>query len=228
MNNNVGRVFFGVLVIAVGLVISLGNMDKIDVGDVFSTYWPMILILLGLSHLVLNRFRHSGSGLVLIVIGGFFQLSNLGLLGDNIWMIFWPLMIIAGGLWIIFKPGMRWSGTKVPDMKGNDLGASVIISGIKRRVESQQFRGGKASVVLGSLELDLRNAGLENNKATIELSTVLGEIKVFVPREWNVEVESSLVLGEVSNKHSPVPQGDPVTTLYIKASSVLAAIEIRN
>ncbi|MFC2157343.1 LiaI-LiaF-like domain-containing protein [Acidobacteriota bacterium] len=228
MKDNVGRVFFGLLVIAVGLVFLLGNMDKLDVGDVFSTYWPMFLIFFGLAHLISNNFRNSGPGLILLAIGGFFQLSNWGILGDNIWMIFWPLLIIAGGIWIIFNSGIRKGFTKVPDMKGDDLGASVIMSGIKRRVESKQFRGGKASVVMGSFELDLRDAGLEGNKATIDLSAVMGEIKVFVPRNWNVEVGSSNILGEVNNSHSPSFEGEPVSTLYIKASSVMASVGIHN
>ena len=228
MKNNFGRVFFGLLVIAVGLVFLLGNMGKLDIGEVFATYWPMILIFLGLAHLVSNNFRNAGPGLVLLAIGGFFQLSNWGVLGDNVWMIFWPLLIIAGGLWIIFNPGIRFSGTQVPDIKGDDLGASVIFAGIKRRVESRQFRGGKASVVLGSLEHDLRDAGLEGDRATIDLSAVLGEIKVFVSRNWRIEIASSQILGEVNDRHSPSFEGNPAATLYIKASTVLAEIEIRN
>ena len=38
------RIFVGILIIAFGLIFLLGSLDKIDVGDVFSRYWPMILI----------------------------------------------------------------------------------------------------------------------------------------------------------------------------------------
>jgi cell wall-active antibiotic response 4TMS protein YvqF len=44
---------------------------------------------------------------VLIVLGAYFLLRNLGLLG---WLrsdIFWPLVIIALGVWLIVRRGWR-------------------------------------------------------------------------------------------------------------------------
>lgn len=42
-------------------------------------------------------------GLILVVIGTFWLLNNLGILTTNDWNLIWPLILIALGLSIIFK-----------------------------------------------------------------------------------------------------------------------------
>ena len=135
-----GRIFSGLLIIAVGVIFLLANMDKLDFGDFISTYWPMILILIGISHLLTSGFRNAGFALFMIAIGAFFQLNNWGVLGGRVWTYFWPSLIIAAGLWIIFKPKPKGFGENAPAIKKDDMGAFVIFSGLKRRFESHQFQ----------------------------------------------------------------------------------------
>ena len=70
-----GRIFSGLLIILIGVLFLLGNMGKLDVGEVFSTYWPLILVFIGLWHLIVHEFRSAGFGILLIMIGGFLCLS---------------------------------------------------------------------------------------------------------------------------------------------------------
>jgi hypothetical protein len=90
------------------------------------------------------------------------------------------------------------------------------------------FRGGKASAILGGLEIDLTQAKLKDNQATIELSAILGGIDVFVPREWKVIVDSSAILGGVDDKHRPASADTDQPTLYVKATAILGGIDIKN
>jgi hypothetical protein len=116
-----GRIFSGIIIIAVGVIFLLANMDKLDFGDFISTYWPMILIVIGLWHLLANGLRNAGFPLILIAIGAFFQLNNWGVLGGRVWSYFWPLLIIAAGLWIIFKPKPRGFASRAPGIEDDDL-----------------------------------------------------------------------------------------------------------
>ena len=228
LRNYQGRIFSGLVIIAIGVIFLLVNMDKLDFGDFISTYWPMILIVIGISHLLTSGFRNAGVGLFLIAIGAFFQLSNLGILGGRVWTYFWPLLIIAAGLWIIFKPRPRGFGEKAPEIKQDDLGAFVIFSGLKRRFESDKFQGGKATAMFGGLELDLTQTKLKDNQATVELTAILGGIDLFVPREWKVIVDSSAILGGVDDKHRATPATTVQPTLYVKATAILGGIDIKN
>jgi predicted membrane protein len=222
------RMFFGLIIIVIGLVFLLGSMDKLDVGHVFSTYWPLILVIIGLWHLISSGFQNAFIGILFIAVGGFFQLVELGILGGNVWNIIWPLLIIVVGLWIIFKPSFSSFQGKVPQVKDDDLGAFVLFSGIKRRLESKNFRGGKATALFGGMELDLTRAELEGGQATIELTALFGGIDVWVPREWKVVVDSTAVLGGVDDKHSPVESDKAKNTLFIKATAMFGGIDIKN
>jgi predicted membrane protein len=111
-------------------------------------------------------------------------------------------------------------------MAGDDLSISQVFSGTVRKVESQSFRGGKAEVVFGSAEIDLRGARLAGGQATLALSAVLGSIIVFVPRSWQVVIQGSPVLGSIES-HKGAAEGTPTATLNIQGSAVLGSIEIK-
>jgi predicted membrane protein len=223
-----GRLFFGLLIILIGLIFLLGSMDKLDVGDIFSTYWPLILVIIGLWHLISSNFQNAFIGILFIAVGGFFQLVEWGILGGNVWNILWPLLIIVVGLWIILKPSFKSFHGKVPQIKDDDLGAFVLFSGIKRRLESKNFRGGSATAMFGGMELDLTHTELEGNQATVELTALFGGIDIWVPREWKVIVDSTAILGGVEDKHRPVSGEETKTTLFIKATAIFGGVEIKN
>jgi len=130
-------------------------------------------------------------------------------------------------LWIIFRPRFRPSGEKAPEIKEKDLDVFTVLSGSKRRIESKEFKGGKVSVLLGGVELDFSQASLAENQATLELTAILGGIEIWVPREWEVVIDSSAFLGAVEDKLKPAPATESRPTLFVKATAILGGIEIK-
>lgn len=222
-----GRIFLGFLLILIGMVFLLGSLDKLDVGEVFAGYWPIILVIFGVWHIFSHGFRDTGFGILLILLGVFFMLVKWDILGQNVWSLFWPLLIIGAGIWILFKSRFQGHQGKAPEIKEDDLRTTAFFSGLKRRVESKSFRGGKASAVFGSAELDFTSAELAGKEATVELSAVFGSCEIRVPKEWKVVVTSSTLFGSVEDKHSPVLE-QAKGTLFIRASTVFGSIEIMN
>jgi hypothetical protein len=47
-------------------------------------------------------------GVVILIIGVLILLSNLGLITGSIWGFFWPLLLVAVGLVLIFKRKSCW------------------------------------------------------------------------------------------------------------------------
>lgn len=223
-----GRIFAGLLIIVIGVIFLLGSLDKIDVGDLIADYWPLILIAIGLWHLLAHNFRQVGTGLILIAVGSVFMLIKWGILGTNFWSVFWPVLIIAVGLWILLKPRFKGYSGKIPEIKENDLDAFVIFSGIKRRVESKEFRGGKATALFGGVEIDFYDAKLAGDQATIDLTAMFGGVDVRVPRNWKIVVDSHAILGGVDDKHRPDSSGQVEATLFIKATAIFGGIDIKN
>lgn len=100
---------FGIILITVGVVSLLSSLDYFDSWDIFSTFWPMIIVLFGVKSLIDHR-SSTLFGLVLIGVGAFLQLDELGLwyLGDiYVKELIVPAMIILIGLYFILPKGKK-------------------------------------------------------------------------------------------------------------------------
>ncbi len=222
-----GRIFWGLILIALGAGFLLDQLGYLDFGDLVGTYWPVIFIIIGLSILINNNFREAGSGIFFIALGAFFLLVRLRILGYSLWH-YWPVLIIAAGVWVVISPFRGAGKKKIPDLAADELNINQVFSGTSRRIENQNFKGGKAEVVFGSAEIDLTRAGLEGGRATLFLSAVFGSIEVRVPREWEVTIEGSPFLGSIEDKKKTIAGAEKTGSLFIKGSVAFGSIEIKD
>jgi predicted membrane protein len=227
-----GRIFWGLILVVIGVLFLLDRLGGFDFGYLISTYWPVIIMILGLSILIGNGFRRPGAGLFFIGLGGFFLLRQLDLLGDNAWDYIWPALIILVGLSLLLRPAFRRPGGgadgNIPEIRENDVDMSSILGGMKRRIESQNFKGGHVTAILGSLELDFRGAGLDGGKATLDATAILGGVDIFVPRDWKVVLAGMPILGGFEDKRPAVAEAGAKATLYVKGAAILGGITIKD
>lgn len=222
-----GRIFWGLLLIVLGVLFLLDQMHRLDFGDLIGHYWPVVFILIGISILLSNNFKNVGSGVFFILFGAFFLLVRMRIFDQTLWHFVWPLAIIGVGFWILLRPSLSWNKKKIPEMTADDLAISQVLSGTSRKVESQNFKGGKVDVVLGSAEVDFRGARISGGQATLVLSVVLGSIELTVPHEWQVVLEGTPVLGSMDSRKKTIPDAEKTGTLFIKGSAVLGSIEVK-
>lgn len=119
-----GRVLLGLVIIAVGIIAMLDAFEIVYAWEVFYTYWPVLLILLGVGNL-LDRRSSNMSGLILIVIGGFFLADKLDLvILENIRLshIIIPTIIILVGVNLV-----------LPDRRKNQ---DIIVEKVERPDDS--------------------------------------------------------------------------------------------
>lgn len=108
----------------------------------------------------------------------------------------------------------------------NSINEFVLMSGIDTNNQSQEFRGGRATAVMGGIVIDLRNAKLHNNEAIIDANAVMGGIEIYVPENWRVEVSGTPILGGWSNKTRR--NTDPnAPVLRIKCFAMFGGIEVK-
>jgi len=121
------------------------------------------------------------------------------------------LAIIATGLWMLLRPAWHPNRSEASEVGGDDLSISQVFSGSARKIESQNFRGGKADVVFGSAEIDLRAARLAGGQAVLVLSAVFGGIEVYVPRDWQIVLEGrpSSARSRATRRPGPSPDANP-------------------
>ncbi len=222
-----GRIFWGLLLIVLGVLFLLDQMNRLDFGDLVGRYWPVVFILIGISILLSNNLKNVGSGVFFILFGAFFLLVRMRIFDQTVWHFVWPLAIIGVGLWILIRPAWHPDKKNIHEMTADDLSISQVLSGTSRKVESQNFKGGKAEVVLGSAEVDFRGARLAGGQATLLLSVVLGNIELMVPHDWQVVLEGTPVLGSMDSRKRTIPDAEKTGTLFIKGSAILGSIEVK-
>lgn len=223
-----GRIFWGLVLILLGVLFLLDQMGRVDFGDLISSWWPLILVAAGLWQLISSNFQELTGGLFLIALGALFQLAKLEILSRDAWHYVWPALIIGLGLWVLIGAFRRSSAARLPGSKEDELDAFAIFAGLNRRIESQNFRGGKATAIMGGIELDLTPVRLAEARAGLELTAIMGGIDIKVPRHIRVELDGNPVLGGVENKHTYTPGSGAEQTLSIKATAILGGIDIKD
>lgn len=115
---------------------------------------------------------------------------------------------------------------------GNKLHETAVFSSINRRVQSQQFEGGKVEAVFGSVTLDLTEAAIStpDRRAILDVAAVFGGAEILAPRTWRVQMKTAAVLGGCDDRTIP-PRPEPgiePPTLVVTGAAVFGGIEIRN
>jgi predicted membrane protein len=224
-----GRIFWGLVLILVGALVLFKPFDIYDLGYLLSTWWPAIFILIGISMLIEHRFRRPLGGVLFILFGTLFLLNELDLLEDDVWHYLWPIGLIILGLWIILRPVLRSrSSEAIPPIAANDIDLAAVFSGIKRRIDTQTFKGGEVSAVFGGADLDFTGAGLEGGRATVEATAIFGGITIIVPRDWRVVANGTPILGGFEVKHQNPPEAEAKATLYVRGAALFGGVTIKD
>jgi len=110
-NGLFGRLIGGMVLVGIGGVFLLNQLGVTDfsIGEMFATYWPLFLILGGLANLTNGGWRGGNfiGSVVLLLIGGYFLARNLNFIDlspGDFFRFFFPVILIIGGLFVIFKP----------------------------------------------------------------------------------------------------------------------------
>ena len=231
-----GGVVIGSLIVIIGLLILLDNMNIIRVHDVWR-YWPVLLIVLGVAK-ILEAHRPAGYvwGGVVTLAGALILLDNLDIVVFD-YNLIWPLVLIAFGLSMLLRSMDRkrymasaTAGGTGPIDTSSSCNAFAVFGGSKRRVDTPDFRGGDAVAVFGGVEFDLRRAGMTVDQAVIDVNVVCGGLEVRVPDNWTVVNRAATIFGGVEDK-TVQSQTDPNAkspTLVITGSVIFGGISLRN
>ncbi|GMQ64471.1 LiaF transmembrane domain-containing protein [Vallitalea maricola] len=193
------RNLLGILIIAIGVVILLGRLDIIDSENIFGTYWPLILIAIGLVNLF-DKYGSKTLASVFIFVGVIFQLKELNieiLEGINIGEFIFPAVVIIVGAWLII-PKKKRSNKIYSD---NILDTFCLFSGSDIINDSTDFQGGNLGTAFGGIDVDLRNSNItENEPIIIDAFVAFGGIDIKVPMDWKVEIKGIPLFGGWGNK----------------------------
>ncbi len=229
MDNRIGKVAWGLTLIAVAVFIILGVTNVIETGDIFRTWWPMIIIIPAFFSFVAGGF--GGGSLILLVIGVFILMNNLDVLGWALTRkLVIPVILLLLGLMIIIRSIRRGYNERRVDADLSN--APEIVAAFSSRNESfagMPFMGARVDAIFGSVLLDLRGANITGD-TVINADATFGSVVILSPGNVRFKVHSSGFFGGAS-KASGVDgsAGDAafVPTIHINATSVFGGVKIR-
>jgi predicted membrane protein len=226
------QLVLGLGVIVIGLLFTLDNLDIVP-GRVYLRFWPVALIAVGLAHLS-QEWRGPrvliGSAWLLAGVG--LLLENLGILHIHFWDL-WPLLFVAVGAYLVWQSLQRrqaiaGSQANVPAAdSASTINAVAIMSGVVRRSNSPNFRGGELTAVMGGCEIDLRKAAIVNGDAVIDTFAFWGGIEIIVPENWTVIGQVHPFMAGYEDKTRP-PKADTRQRLVIRGLAIMGGIEVHN
>lgn len=230
MNSNIfSRLIGGLFLVGIGVLFLLRQIGILpfSIGELIRTFWPVILIVIGLCNLV-GTGRHPNNrsislfGFIMIAVGCYFLGQNLGWytfsIGDMIKYII-PAGLILAGLYVLLKPRSRERhyDSSMPPI-GDDhhhqshhddwtdwgwdskaINKSGFIGEVHMGQDYWELRPMNISHFIGDTVLDLTKAQIPYGETKVNISAFICDVKVFVPNdvEVGVTVSSSAFIGDV-------------------------------
>ena len=238
------RNWLGIILIALGCLFFLDNFNFFwfDLRHVIFS-WHTILLVIGI--VILINHKNSLAGYILLAIGLFGTARHfIPYFFDFDFGDLWPILLLVIGLWMILRrkePSRArthnnplYTGpmaqTQETTQSQDILDEVCIFTSINKVIHSENFRGGKISIVFGNVKLDLNNSKLAPGNNILEVDIIFGEAKISVPSNWKVLINESSVFGGFNDKRfinvDEMEKTEGV--LVIKGSNIFGSGQILN
>lgn len=217
---NWGRLFFGGLILAVGVIFLLDNAGTLDAGEVFSTWWPVVVIAAGAFMFFANP-THWVVPLIIVAAGVGLLLSSLDI--ADIGAYLWPGLLVVVGLIVIFGRKPKWEHGDT----GETVSNFTVFSGSELVSRSASFRGGNLTALFGGVELDLRDAQLASPNA-LDVFAAFGAVEITVPHGWHVVMKGLPLFGGFENATTKEDVGPEAPTLVVNGTALFGGIEVKH
>jgi len=210
-----GSVFWGLVVITVGVIFLGNSLHFWNVEVFFDGWWTLFIIIPSIYGLLKQEWISSILGIVIGVL--LFLACQDYIVWSMVGRLFFPILLIVIGLSFIFKPSVKSVSVNkkgLPEYLG-------IFSGNDVRI-SDEFKGASLVSVFGGIELDLREAKLEK-EVVISVVSVFGGVDIILPKNVKVNTSGVPIFGGVENT---AVQGDG-PTVVIDYVCVFGGIDIK-
>ncbi|MBI1932023.1 MAG: hypothetical protein HYS24_05745 [Ignavibacteriales bacterium] len=209
-NNTTARIILGAILVVLGTLFLLDNYGFLNF-SLPNVIFEWEYILIGIGIYLLTTSKNKTAGIILLTIGLF-----------NLIPEFWPLILVALGIYIILKrnPAKQVNNLQVElDADGKEINSSQTINsnynnsvddvsifgGGTKRIASTNFTGGKLTAIFGGSDIHLENCLLAKGKNDLDIFAMFGGYTIYVPQDWNVIIDVVPIFGGFSDKRIKDP-----------------------
>ena len=163
MRNNL---LFGVVLITFGFLFLLDNLGMADFGEVMHDFWPLLIIVWGLSIILRRKPTHS---------------TAKGLSGS-------PTPQASAEAGTTAGPGAAGTEKEL-------FSESTVFGNLHSVISSHSFKGGSVSTVFGDCHIDLTRAAVADGEHFFRVHGVFGQTTIMLPNNCAVSVTASSMFG---------------------------------
>ena len=221
MRKNISLLFLGIVLVLFGVCWGGNAVGLWDFDLFFDGWWSLFFIVLPISGMM----RHGVKwfDVCILLFGVIALLSSVGIINwMKIRLLFFPALLVFIGLSVIFSIFKRKPSEKLEREAASKINA--VFGANRKRLDGQVYEGGCVDAEFGGVELDLRNAVIEQDIA-MNVSAVFGGVKIWFPPNVRVIVDNSSVLGGVKNN---VRENNAynVPTVRLRCCAIFGGIEL--
>lgn len=227
-SNPRGPKVFALIFIIIGALMILNNLGVTSFDLTIGTWWPLILVIIGLQQLFSSRFTNLFP-LIIILIGVALQLRQLELIEAAQLRLGWPLLLILFGLILLF--GFQKRGRQLTETSAHSIVDTMVFFGsVERQIASPSFHGGNATAFFGGAKLDLTGSQLAEGVQILNIQAFFGGVELILPEDWIVEIRGVPLFGGIEDKRrKPATSGEePKAKLLINSVVAFGGIEIKS
>lgn len=221
MKRSRGAIFVGLVIVIIGIVFLLSNLNVIPIISL-RVFWPLIFVIVGLFGFFSGRAFLLN--LMFIILGVYILVLKNDWLSIDSGKVFWPGIIIIIGLMVLF--GIFGGGREKITHK-DSVNLFAFFGGNEQKVNTKEFKSASAIAVFGGVTLDLRDADMAQDRAVVDAFAMFGGAEIIVPENWIVEVSGVPLFGSFENNASKNVAIDS-KRLKVQGFAMFGGVEIRN
>ncbi|HEU4653859.1 MAG TPA: DUF5668 domain-containing protein [Steroidobacteraceae bacterium] len=225
------RLIIGLIIIAIGASMLADNLGWFSARFVLRSLWPLALVAIGVAMVRESTARNRPWGWVFIVVGAWNLLDNFGWLHISVWHVLFPAILLFVGGTLVWRARHAELKSTDPIPAGEEHAeyarTVAFMSFSDIRPVSRPFRGADLSAIMGGVRLDLRDARMEGDVATLDLFAFWGGIEILLPPDWTVSSRVTTFIGGFFDSRRPTSVV-PTKTLIVRGTNIMSGIEVKN
>ena len=221
------RLILGLLITALGAIYLAGNLGLIDISAPLRYFWPAACSAIGLALLISPGPRSSKWwGALWLVVGAWTLAYQAHWIAVDFWKLAFPLVLLAVGARLV-QHSLHGPAEPAASAAGAPLRVFAVLSGNQVQSFTQPIDDVEVVSLLSGVKLDLSQAQLAGERATLQVTAVMGGIEIYAPSEWTVVNKVTPILGAFVDHRQPATASG-TQTLVISGVVVMGGVEVKN
>jgi predicted membrane protein len=232
------RVVVGVVIVAIGAILLVGNLGWFDARHMLRILWPLAFVAAGVAMLRDSEQQRSRPwAWVFITVGLWIFADKIGWVHFNVWELIVPgILLFVGGtlVWRAMSEQRQIEDTEA-NKRHPALGAEqaefvrsfAFMSYCDLHPVSHPIRGADLTAVMGGIRIDLRDTPMQGEQIAIDVFAFWGGIEILVPPDWIVSSKVSTLIGGFVDSRRP-SKVVPNKTVVVRGFNLMSGIEVKN